>query len=443
MKKFLLGCAAVAVSAGAAFATDLPARAPVYKAAPAAFNWSGFYVGGHAGYGFGDFDSSDAFIPPAVGSLKPTGWFGGVQVGYNNQFAPHWLLGAEIDFSAADLKDTGTTTGSVTPAKVKVDYLGTARTRFGYVVDRSLLYVTGGAAWTHDKFTEGTFWNDPAYRVGWTLGAGYEYAIDSRWSTKIEYLYADLGHYRSYVNGAALRTSELTTNLIRVGLNYRFDGSDPDRASPRMPTKAAAARYPWTGGYVGVNGMYASADVKSFDAFFAPGQRSKGSPDGGFAGIQGGYNWQVAANWLLGFETDNSFGKIKDDSATVPSDTAVHFKVDDIGTIRGRLGVVADRTLIYGTGGLAYAHVNFIENGAGGIGMGLDAYRVGWTIGGGIEYALDPNWTAKVEYLYADLGTQHLNDANGNPRSVDMTMNTVKLGVNYRGPLLERFFGGN
>src|SRR5581483_7720078 len=179
MKKFLLGAAFVLLNASVALATDMPIKAAA--PAPAPFSWSGFYVGAHAGYGWGNLDTSDAvFIPPAIGNLKPGGWFGGVQAGYNNQFAPHWLLGGEIDFSWGDLHDSGTTTGAVLPIRSKLDYFGTARTRLGYVVDRSMLYVTGGAAWTHDKLSEGVAgagWFDSAYRVGWTIGGGYEFAI--------------------------------------------------------------------------------------------------------------------------------------------------------------------------------------------------------------------------------------------------------------------------
>ena len=84
MKKFLLGGGAlVFLSASVpAFATDMPIKAPVYKAA-APFSWDGFYVGGHAGYGFGDFNSVDnVFVAVASGHVKPSGLFGGAQIGY-------------------------------------------------------------------------------------------------------------------------------------------------------------------------------------------------------------------------------------------------------------------------------------------------------------------------------------------------------------------------
>jgi outer membrane immunogenic protein len=446
MKKFWLGSAALFfLSAGVAGATDLPIKPPVYKAVDP-FSWSGFYVGAHAGYGWGDFTSLDTtFGALPSGKLQPSGWLGGVQFGYNSQFAPHWLLGGEIDFSASDLQASGTTTSATAlPINLKVDYLGTGRTRLGYVTDRSLIYVTGGVAWTHDKFSELAGgvpqWFPGEYRVGWTIGGGYEYAFDAHWSAKVEYLYADLGHYSDVVNGSLPRTNELTMNIVRVGLNYRFGDSTPGDPAPRMPVKAYSPRFSWTGGYLGAHVGYAWADPHSFDGFFGPAQTSSVSPSGWLGGFQGGYNWQLANNWVVGFETDSSFNSLSQNGVTSPGAFPTSFKVEDSGTIRGRLGYAVDRTLVYGTGGLAYAQVKFTEIAGAQTGMGLDANRIGWTAGAGLEYAFTADWSAKIEYLYADLGTQQLNFV-ANPRTVDLTMSTVKVGLNYHGPVLERLFG--
>ena len=113
MKKFLLGGAAFFVlSAVAANAADMPIKAPDYKA-PAPFSWTGYYVGGHIGYGWGDFDVVDANIGPTQTThLHPSGWFGGGQIGYNVQFASRWVLGLEIDISGSDLRDSGFTSPS-------------------------------------------------------------------------------------------------------------------------------------------------------------------------------------------------------------------------------------------------------------------------------------------------------------------------------------------
>lgn len=95
--------AAAVILPGGALAADLPAKAPGYMPA-AAYGWSGFYVGAHGGYGWG----ANRFTDDATGvsgKYEPSGGFGGVQLGYNSQFAPHWLIGGEFDFSAGKLSD--------------------------------------------------------------------------------------------------------------------------------------------------------------------------------------------------------------------------------------------------------------------------------------------------------------------------------------------------
>jgi len=446
MKKVGLGSAALFVlSATAALATDMPVKPPVYKAATS-FSWAGLYIGAHAGYGWGDFKSIDnVFVAVGSGHLKPSGWLGGGQIGYNAYFAPNWVVGGEVDLSASDLHDSGLTSGAVVPINLKVDYFGTGRVRLGYAFDRSLIYFTGGVAWTHDRLTEtsagAAIWYPGEYHVGGAVGGGYEYALDPHWSAKVEYLYADLGHYRDYVNGSLLRVNDLALNVVRVGLNYRFGDSAPVEASPHMPSKAYSPRFTWTGGYIGANASYAWANLKSFDGFFGP-QTSSVSPNAWLGGFQGGYNWQFAGNWVLGFETDSSFGSLSANSFDSPAGLPTSFKIDDPGTVRGRFGYAIDRALIYGTGGLAYARVKFIETAGGLIGGGFDGYRVGWTAGGGLEYAFDPNWSAKIEYLYSDLGTQQFN-FNASSRTVDATISTARIGLNYQGSLLNRLFGGH
>jgi len=70
------------------------------------------------------------------------------------------------------------------------------------------------------------------------------------------------------------------------------------------------------------------------------------------------------------------------------------------------------------------------------------AYQVGWTVGGGIEYSINPDWSAKIEYLYADFGKERYNhDGGGGFNLVDTTVSTVRVGLNYHGPVLERLIG--
>jgi outer membrane immunogenic protein len=203
-----IALAALAIAAPAS-AADVPARGPVYKAAPGPlFNWTGFYVGGHGGYGWGDAEN-----------LKPAGWFGGGQIGYNWQYAPNWVFGLEADISGSDISDTNVAGAPLVNSKT--NYFGTARGRLGYTVDRVMVYGTGGLAWAHNRANDGAFLDDQTH-VGWAAGAGVEYAFAPNWSTKLEWLYADYGN-KTYALTAPTRV-DLTDNSLKLGLNYRFGG---------------------------------------------------------------------------------------------------------------------------------------------------------------------------------------------------------------------------
>jgi outer membrane immunogenic protein len=245
---------------GGAFAADFPA--PVFKAAPAApvFDWSGFYVGANAGYAWGRSDVSVTavdpnFIPPyqlywpatGVASLRPDGFLGGVQAGYNVQ-AGHFLWGVEGDAQYMRLKasrDTGVIAGpfplpghnSQFQDSVSANNLFTLRLRSGIVAGPTLLYATGGLAMTRLEFSRfigylantNNFANSvSSTRSGWTLGGGLEYATAANWTVKAEYLYADFGSVGlrgENSNGTFIDSNAtLSTHIIRFGLNYRFSG---------------------------------------------------------------------------------------------------------------------------------------------------------------------------------------------------------------------------
>lgn len=109
-------------------------------------------------------------------------------------------------------------------------------------------------------------------------------------------------------------------------------------------------------------------------------------------------------------------------------------KIDWFGTVRMRLGYAFDRFLPYITGGVAWANVNYDEYYTDNLTY-ADSYsysktKFGWTLGGGAEYAFTNNWSAKIEYLYADLGSVNYDPYSG--ATFDITMQTLKLGVNYR-----------
>jgi outer membrane immunogenic protein len=202
MKKALGLVGAALLFAGPALGADLT-KAPAYKAPPLApiFSWTGFYVGGHGGYGWSDSQGLD---------LK--GGFGGGQVGYNYQMN-NFVWGIEGDVAWADISET-----FLGLVSVKFDTLASVRGRLGIAYGSALFYGTGGGGWGHFKVSAGPF-SDSAWLSGWTAGAGIEYAFMPNWSAKVEYLHYGFGSETFF---GALSSGNFDVNTIKAGINYRF-----------------------------------------------------------------------------------------------------------------------------------------------------------------------------------------------------------------------------
>lgn len=236
---------AVAGAATAASAADLPVKAAPLLVAP--YNWTGFYVGGHLGGGWGTSDTVLEAIPsvgvPAgtfLSTTHPSGILGGVQAGYNWQM--NWLvLGVGADFAGARLKDDVSCSllGNAFTCSDKIDWLATVSGRIGAVVNERLLaYVKGGAAWEHVKyslsdpagavFAPGSTFSSTDTRLGWLIGVGAEYAFAEHLSAFVEYNYIDFGTAAesSFLPApvAAVVTGNITDrlNVVKAGLNYKF-----------------------------------------------------------------------------------------------------------------------------------------------------------------------------------------------------------------------------
>ena len=210
----LISASALALGVTAAQAADLtyePAPAPVVEA-PAAFNWTGFYLGVHAGAALLDGDYTDG----AFGfSDDNTGFLGGVQAGYNWQF-DNIVIGAQTDlaYTSAKISDDGF------GAENKLEWLGSTTARVGYAFDNFLVYGKGGVAYGQSKIEDAVLAaNDSQWHVGWTAGVGAEYAFTQNITGLLEYNYVDLGS-QDYLNDAV--SADLTTNVIKAGLNYKF-----------------------------------------------------------------------------------------------------------------------------------------------------------------------------------------------------------------------------
>jgi outer membrane immunogenic protein len=217
----LLTVAGLALGAQSASAADL--RRPVYKApAPAvvaAYNWSGFYLGGHVGGAWSSEEATDIATGARV-STDPDGFIGGVQAGYNWQ-ADRWVFGIEGDWSWSGADGGNTLVGL--PFSSDHSWYATLTGRVGYAWDNWLWYVKGGAAWADKEYTYGGLGTISDTRVGWTVGTGLEFGLTPNWSAKIEYNYLDFGK-DTYTFGAFPIDVDTQVHLVKAGINYRFGG---------------------------------------------------------------------------------------------------------------------------------------------------------------------------------------------------------------------------
>jgi outer membrane immunogenic protein len=273
-----VGTCAVALLAGSFFcagsgparAADIPMKAPMR--APAAslpYDWSGFHVGVNVGYGWGsntgdrwashtdpsgEFGAYFAAGGNGLPGVKPKGVIGGVQVGYNWQASPNWVWGLIADFQASDMKASASSL--VTPPvfvlsttqsnSAHIKWLGTVRGKAGFALNNGLLYGTGGLAYgkvdtdvVFDCSTTCIFGlayagSRSSWRAGWTIGAGWNFALSRNWIFGIEYLYVDLGSVSTTAlpasAGAIAVTpavsfnahSKFSGNILRASIDYKF-----------------------------------------------------------------------------------------------------------------------------------------------------------------------------------------------------------------------------
>jgi high affinity Mn2+ porin len=338
-KNIVAGAVAVVAlaAAGHARAAD---DIVVTKAAPAltAYDWSGFYAGGHLGYAWGSSnftDNATGGAAPAVSGAfdlaqpidtfdEAGSFFAGFQGGYNHMFANRVVVGAEADASFPSFRDlAGLSIGGATtfnsPTNGAETYsetvlsAGTVRGRIGYAPGNWLLYATGGFAWTYDQLSltqlaSGATEQAMLWRLGWAAGAGLEVPVTPHWTAKFEYLYTDYGFNSVTFPAAGERfASDFALQQLRMGLNYQF-GGDPLAAIPGATAPAAPdpdrinfhgqTTFVWQGypairsPYEGTNSLPVSGQGReTFDATLGIGVRL----------------WQGAELWLNP-EVDQGFG---------------------------------------------------------------------------------------------------------------------------------------
>jgi len=397
--------------------------------------------------------------------------------------------------------------GNVRDITTRLNWFGTLRGRAGPELNGLWLYATGGFAYGRVSVSGvntvtfvdntgpnviGSFATPYSYaqiKGGWTAGIGLEGLVgDGRWRWKVEYLHIDLGS----INGGQFggfptvqtNTIRFTDEIVRVGLNYKLD--ENRRLETGMATPAATRA--WSGWYAGVNAGYldtvgrtnsdvaivgTSSTVLNVYNLVNSGTNQFNHGSGGFlGGVQVGYNHQFSSSLVAGVEADIQGSTLRLNSSATRSagvsafsaswttTTTIADRLDYLGTLRARIGGIPRPDLmLYATGGLAYGGVRsntqiaFTNDGnatPGATAGSLSSTKLGWTAGGGGEWMVSSRWSAKLEYLYYDLGS--VSYATGGyavevgptgfpgagveriatQTSVRMNGNIVRVGLNYK-----------
>src|SRR5262245_40921548 len=212
----------------------------------------------------------------------------------------------------------------------------------------------------------------------------------------------------------------------------------------KAPIYAPAPVADWTGVYLGIQGGAVRRDALAELGLF--GFELDGSKTGGTAGAVLGYNWQHGS-FVYGLEGDWSWIGAKSSHLANLGQTSTSFDVNSLSTIRGRAGLALDSTLFYLTGGAAFGHVKnafaFLVADAVAFSITQNEMKAGWTVGAGVEHMFAPNWTARAEWRYVDLGKTGVACAPGTfscseaPRGeFNNALMLGLIGVNYK-------FGGS
>jgi outer membrane immunogenic protein len=459
-------------------AADLPVKAPVSKAPVLVpYNWTGFYLGGHGGCGWSSTPSPSNYAVDGAetlgvfGTESASGCFRGGQVGYNYQFSNNVVIGIEADLSFGNISSFNNWTQTpeldeVNTWQSKLKTFGTVRGRLGYANGQWLPYVTGGWAFGRNEIRyqgdDGTLTQDTQTHTGWAAGAGVEYMLTRNWSAKLEYMYLGLNSKRYALQidddpGVPLGADfgNLGVHTIKIGTNYHF-GSDG--LTGFLPTFDSRPTASWAGFYVGSHFGCATYDTPTPATFVdaTPGTGGFGArtedSTGCYGGGQIGYNFQLANNIVLGIEGDASFANISSFNTfgTISNGefetVGWESRLQSFGTLRGRVGYAYGQWLPYATGGWAWGrnrlsvpgnavHVTPLPP----VGASEDTQtHSGWTLGGGVEFAINSNWSWKAEYLYLGLNGKTYAVGLGDDGPTSSTtldsfgVHTFKTGLNYR-----------
>jgi outer membrane immunogenic protein len=246
MKRLLLASVAAAmfVPGGGVWAADMAVKAPPPPPPPPpAFSWTGFYIGGNVGAGWARAPLTDNFTGLEVGPADSGATFiGGGQIGFNYQFSPWTVFGAEWFFDGVSNNNNGSATfigvnGNTLQATASANWVMTATARFGVTTPQLpnwLLYWKGGGGWVQTQgsvadLNTGASISSSDTHGGWVAGIGLEWAFSPNWTAKVEYQYLGLEDFTvgPGIVGDSVRVHDASISTATFGINYLFNWGLP------------------------------------------------------------------------------------------------------------------------------------------------------------------------------------------------------------------------
>ena len=230
MAKFLMTTAAVALLATGAVAADLPAYEPppapeVVAPVPSDFSWTGFYGGLQAGYSWGDLESNVVVGNDADEEFEAEGFVGGAFLGFNFGLTDSVVVGIEGDFEGTGIDtDDDDDEAPAVDFNADVNWQGSIRGRLGFAADRFMFYGTGGIAFADfdTEFGPDEDDDDGETEIGWTAGAGVDFAVTDNVFVRGEYRYADFADFNDDEPDALGEVQDLESHTIRAGVGFKF-----------------------------------------------------------------------------------------------------------------------------------------------------------------------------------------------------------------------------
>lgn len=395
--------------------------------------WTGFYVGisgGYADYTNRHQDESYDWYG-ATNQFRNSGWTYGGQIGYNSQDR-NTAWGLELDFYGADLDRDINYDGNDVQIVSEVEWLASLRKRKGFAFGDTFFYSTFGIAagefdgsWTEDGDVSDTWSDLGETRYGAVWGFGVERQIGGNWSLRTQFTGTRFFQGDLFVNGDD-ETIQLDDTVFAgtFGVNYLFGGNG---GTSKFVT---GTPYSFAGFFVGIGlGAHQSTVQLSDLDYDDYGGTYDILSEGAVASVQAGYNTQING-FVYGIEGDLRW---YDGDRTTSEEGAAPFNNAGMnwgGNVKLKAGVAADDLLMYILAGYAFGEYDLLRD-DGDI-WDLGGSRSGFVVGTGLEQAITPNLTARLEATYTGLdGVTEVSPTDAEPFRGAAQDIAVMAGLNY------------